>query len=69
MDLDGEPIQEPVARERLLAERRGLHLADLYGVLGHAEVPSAGREAGNDDGWARAGRLLVLDRPVERRER
>ena len=45
MDLDRQPFEEPIARQRLLAERRRLDLADLDRVLGHAEVPSGGREA------------------------
>ena len=48
MDLDGHPIEQADACERLLAERRRLDLADLDRVLGHAEVPSGERGGG----WA-----------------
>jgi len=40
MDLDREPFEQAVTRQRLLAEWRRLDLADLDRVLGHAEVPS-----------------------------
>ena len=47
VDLDRKPLEQPVARQRLLAERWRLHLADLDRVLGHGpEVPSRGSERG-----------------------
>jgi hypothetical protein len=96
MDLDREPVEQALARERLLAERRRLHLADLDRVLGHAEATSGGSEVGRDGRWAllldcesgpslpgshlggsirgakvrmHFNRLLLLDGPIERRER
>ena len=54
VDLDRQPLEQPVAGQRLIAQRRRLDLADLNRVLGHdAEGPSEGREAaGRDRRWA-----------------
>ena len=60
MDLDGQPVEQAIARERLLAQRRCLDLADLDRELGHrAEGPSGGREAG---GYA-GGTTALDDQP------
>ena len=57
VDLDRQPIEQPIAREGLVAERRRLDLADLNRVVRHrAEWPSGGREAG-----LRAGGSNALD--------
>ena len=76
MDLDRQPLEEAVAGERLVAQRRRLDLADLDRVLGHlAEVPSgaagsearAGRTPSTTSEGAVAGREdPVLDRSAAR---
>ena len=42
VDLDVQPVEQPMARQRLLAERRALNLADLDRVAAHtvARCPS-----------------------------